>query len=89
MSQSERSRPDGQAEGAVVSIKEHAPLEEALREGARQMLLQAIETEVEMREMRDRSAIGPPSGLMDRRESGTSRSAGCNVIRITLRLELG
>jgi hypothetical protein len=43
----------------------------------------------EMREMRDRSAIGPPSGSKDRRESDTSRSASCNVIRITLRLELG
>jgi transposase-like protein len=46
MSQSELSRPDGQAEGAVVSIKQDSPLEQALREGARQMLLKAIEAEV-------------------------------------------
>lgn len=46
MSQSERSRQQGQADAAVVSIKEQSPLEQALREGAQQMLLQAIEAEV-------------------------------------------
>jgi hypothetical protein len=35
MSQSDRSRQEGQAEGAVVSIKEPSPLEQALREGTR------------------------------------------------------
>lgn len=46
MSQSERSRQEGQADAAVVSIKEQSPLDQTLREGARQMLLQAIEAEV-------------------------------------------
>ena len=46
MSQSERSGQAGQADAAVVSIKEQSPLEQTLREGARQMLLQAIEAEV-------------------------------------------
>jgi transposase-like protein len=46
MSQSEGLRQQGQPEGAVVSIKEQSPLEQTLREGARQMLLQAIEAEV-------------------------------------------
>jgi len=46
MSQSERSRQQGQADAAVVSIKEQSPLDQTLREGARQMLLQAIEAEV-------------------------------------------
>src|SRR3970282_1231922 len=36
----------GQADAAVVSIKEQSPLDQTLREGARQMLLQAIEAEV-------------------------------------------
>lgn len=46
MSQSEALRQEGQPEGAIVSIKEPSPLEQALRDGARQMLLQAIEAEV-------------------------------------------
>jgi transposase-like protein len=46
MSQSEGLRQQGQADAAVVSIKEQSPLEQTLREGARQMLLQAIEAEV-------------------------------------------
>lgn len=46
MSQSEALRQEGQPEAAIVSIKERSPLEQALREGARQMLLQAIEAEV-------------------------------------------
>lgn len=46
MSQSERSGQAGQADAAVVSIKEQSPLDQTLREGARQMLLQAIEAEV-------------------------------------------
>jgi hypothetical protein len=46
MSQSDWSRQEGQADAAVVSIKERSPLEQALQEGARQMLLQAIEAEV-------------------------------------------
>ena len=46
MSQSEASQQESQAEPAVVSIQQRSPLDEALREGARQMLLQAIETEV-------------------------------------------
>jgi len=46
MSQSERSRQEGQADATVVAIKERSPLEQTLREGARQMLLQAIEAEV-------------------------------------------
>lgn len=46
MSQSEGLRQEGQADAAVVSIKEQSPLDQTLREGARQMLLQAIEAEV-------------------------------------------
>ena len=46
MSQSEASQQESQAEPAVVSLQQLSPLDEALREGARQMLLQAIETEV-------------------------------------------
>jgi putative transposase len=46
MSQSEALRQEGQPEGAVVFIKEQSPLEQALRKGARQMLVQAIEAEV-------------------------------------------
>lgn len=46
MSQSEGLRQQGQADAAVVSIKEQSPLDQTLREGARQMLLQAIEAEV-------------------------------------------
>jgi transposase-like protein len=46
MSQSEGLRQQGQGDAAVVSIKEQSPLEQTLREGARQMLLQAIEAEV-------------------------------------------
>ena len=46
MSQSEESPRGSQAEAGAVSIKERSPLDETLREGARQMLLKAIEAEV-------------------------------------------
>lgn len=46
MSQSEVSEQGSQATADVVSIQQRSPLDEALREGARKMLLQAIETEV-------------------------------------------
>lgn len=46
MSQSEGLRQQGQADAAVVFIKGQSPLEQTLREGARQMLVQAIEAEV-------------------------------------------
>lgn len=46
MSQSEESSKSSQAGGAVVAIQQRSPLDEALREGARQMLLKAIEAEV-------------------------------------------
>jgi transposase-like protein len=46
MSQSESSRSGGQAQTDVVAIQQRSPLDEALREGARQMLLKAIEDEV-------------------------------------------
>ena len=46
MSQPEESSQGSQAEAGVVAIKQRSPLDEALREGARQMLLKAIETEV-------------------------------------------
>ena len=46
MSQSEESRQGSQAEAGLVAIKQRPPRDEAPREGARQMLLKAIETEV-------------------------------------------
>jgi len=46
MSQSETSRPGGQAQAEVVAIQQRSPLDEALREGARQMLRKAVEDEV-------------------------------------------
>jgi transposase-like protein len=46
MSQSESARSGGQAQTDVVAIQQRSPLDEALREGARQMLLKAIEDEV-------------------------------------------
>ena len=46
MSQSEESRQGSQAEAGVVAIKQRPPRDEAPREGARQMLLKAIESEV-------------------------------------------
>ncbi len=46
MSQSEESPRGSQAEAGAVSIMERSPLDETLREGARQMLLKAIEAEV-------------------------------------------
>jgi len=48
MSQSEQLQQSSQGacSASVVSIKERSPLDEVLREGARQMLLQAIEAEV-------------------------------------------
>ena len=46
MSQSEESRQGSQAEAGVVAIKQRPPRDEAPREGARQMLLKAIETKV-------------------------------------------
>ncbi len=46
MNQSEESPRGSQAEAGAVSIKERSPLDETLREGARQMLLKAIEAEV-------------------------------------------
>ena len=46
MSQSEESSSRRQAGEAVVAIQGRSPLDEALREGARQMLLKAIEAEV-------------------------------------------
>ena len=46
MSQSEESSSSRQGGAEVVSIEQRSPLDEALREGARQMLLKAIEAEV-------------------------------------------
>jgi transposase-like protein len=46
MSQSEESSQDSQAEAGVVAIQPRSPLDETLREGARQMLLRAIGAEV-------------------------------------------
>ncbi len=46
MSQCEQSLQSSQAEPAVVAITKRSPLDETLREGARQMLLKAIEAEV-------------------------------------------
>ena len=46
MSQCESSRPGRQAEADVVAIEERSPLDEMLRQGARDMLVKAIEEEV-------------------------------------------
>ena len=46
MSQSEASGQGSQATADVVAIQQRSLLDEALREGARKMLLQAIESEV-------------------------------------------
>ena len=46
MSQSEESPRGSQADPAVISMQERSPLDETLREGARQMLRRAIEAEV-------------------------------------------
>ena len=46
MSQSESSRSGGQAQAEVVAIQQRSALDEALREGARQMLRKAVEDEV-------------------------------------------
>ena len=46
MSQSEESSSSRQGGAEVVGIEQRSPLDEALREGARQMLLKAIEAEV-------------------------------------------
>ena len=46
MRQSEESRQGSQAEAGVAAIKQRRPRDEAPREGARQMLLKAIESEV-------------------------------------------
>ena len=46
MSQCETSQPEGQAPPDVVSINEPSPLDQLLHEGARQMLMTAIEAEV-------------------------------------------
>lgn len=46
MSQSEEFKQSSQAGAEVRAIEQRSPLDEALRKGAREMLLQAIETEV-------------------------------------------
>lgn len=46
MNQSEESSSSRQGGAEVVGIEQRSPLDEALREGARQMLLKAIEAEV-------------------------------------------
>ncbi len=46
MSQSETLQPEGQAPQDVVSIHEPSPLDQLLRDGAREMLMTAVEAEV-------------------------------------------
>ena len=46
MSQSETLQPEGQGPQDVVSINEPSPLDQLLHEGARQMLMRAVEAEV-------------------------------------------